>query len=307
MKLSNTTIRRLAACALPALLACHLTTFAQTGTFYSASHPSEPPMPFNRFPELPLTFLGGTSYMVDDTSVDFSRLAAQLYTSIPDFDDHTNIAPFEVTLPPPNYGCGFWVEAGHGTNGALLILHNTRSNQTYTVLSTTNLTLPRTNWTAETNLLGNSGDVSALLSIGGRSNLFLGVSMPQTEYAINTNSMFVGIQYIDDYNGEGIPDTMGAVGPNHFVELLNGGKIAVYSKTGVLLESANSSNFFTMTYSNISYPLSNCADSRILYDASAQRWVAATLDFPGSGNLILAVSATSSPTNLITGWNRKLY
>ena len=37
MKLTISIIRRLAACALPALLAGHLTTFAQTGTFYSAS------------------------------------------------------------------------------------------------------------------------------------------------------------------------------------------------------------------------------------------------------------------------------
>ena len=58
------------------------------------------------------------------------------------------------------------------------------------------------------------------------------------------------------------PDTNGAVGPDHFVELLNG-VYSVYDKSGVLLERSSLDAFWTragVQLDNFSF------DPRVLYD-----------------------------------------
>jgi hypothetical protein len=100
-------------------------------------------------------------------------------------------------------------------------------------------------------------------------------------------------------NGGGNPpDTMGAVGPNHFVELLNG-VYAVYDKAGNLAAPGRLSlnQFWTNAAVN---PTNGSFDPRILYDASSQRWFASSLDNQQNpNNLLVAVSNSSDPT---MGW-----
>lgn len=92
------------------------------------------------------------------------------------------------------------------------------------------------------------------------------------------------------------PDPMGAAGPNHFVELVNG-VVAVYSKSsGALLESQQAKLLFYSTGGG------TMSDPRILYDSGLQRWIAVMLDRT-SGDVRLAVSTNSSPTGL-TSWNK---
>jgi hypothetical protein len=145
--------------------------------------------------------------------------------------------------------------------------------------------------------------------MGTRSNLFFRAS-EYRDYVLNTNTTFTGLG--SDDTGRDPPDTMGAIGPNHFVELLNGGTdataaIAVYDKLGHLIQETNTVNFFALTVGGTNYPTGYImADTRIVYDSQAQRWVASAFDGRGSGQVILAVSLTDSPTNLITGWSRYL-
>jgi hypothetical protein len=96
------------------------------------------------------------------------------------------------------------------------------------------------------------------------------------------------------------PDTEGAVGPSHFVELING-RFAAYRKSnGSLATSMTDSNFWVQA--GITFPTNRAiTDPRILYDPSVQRWFAAEIDFDVSGvantnHFLLAVSATSDPT-----------
>ena len=97
---------------------------------------------------------------------------------------------------------------------------------------------------------------------------------------------------------------MGAVGPNHFVEVLNG-MIAVYDKTGSMAAHTNMDDFFRVIVDGTNYPTaSGMTDPRILFDPQAQRWVATGLDQLGSGQVLLAVSLSDSPTNLDSGWRR---
>jgi len=80
------------------------------------------------------------------------------------------------------------------------------------------------------------------------------------------------------------PDTCGAVGPDHFVVVVNR-VFAVYDKdTGSLLTMMNLGTFL---------PGSN-GDPRVLYDQYSGRWIVIVTDF--SNEIFLAVSTTSSAT-----------
>lgn len=97
------------------------------------------------------------------------------------------------------------------------------------------------------------------------------------------------------------PDTMGAAGPNSYVELLNG-IYAVYNKSGALTSRTSLDNFWVsagVTPVNFSF------DPRITYDPNSGHWFASSLDFGsfaggGNNNVLLATSVDSDPTH---GWH----
>ncbi len=93
------------------------------------------------------------------------------------------------------------------------------------------------------------------------------------------------------------PDVMGAVGPNHIVEFING-RCAVYTKSGQFLQASSLNNFWS---SAGAVPAGSYAfDPRILYDSSIQRWYATAADNArGKNNLLFAVSKSADPT---AGW-----
>jgi hypothetical protein len=98
-----------------------------------------------------------------------------------------------------------------------------------------------------------------------------------------------------------VPDVDGAVGPDHFVELLNG-RYAVYDKaTGALVESSSQVEFWAEA--GIAGPIHQAADPRLLYDAAQGRWYALAIrQAPDATDdlLVAAVSRSSDPTQ---GWN----
>jgi hypothetical protein len=93
------------------------------------------------------------------------------------------------------------------------------------------------------------------------------------------------------------PDTMGAVGRDHYVELVNG-RYAVYRKSdGVRLQDMSLSMFVTGGGAAI---VGSAFDPRVLYDAYSDRWFAVTVDNARSANSYqVSVSKTSDPTD---GW-----
>jgi len=112
---------------------------------------------------------------------------------------------------------------------------------------------------------------------------------------------FAGITEQD--SGTIPPDTMGAVGPNHFVAILNGNRsVAVYDKnTGAKVSFPNTtmSQFFAVTVSSGTYANSyptggGLVDPRVIYDHQHQRWIASAID-AGSLYIILAVSHGPNP------------
>ncbi|HEX4591750.1 MAG TPA: dockerin type I domain-containing protein [Gemmataceae bacterium] len=116
-----------------------------------------------------------------------------------------------------------------------------------------------------------------------------------------TPASFAGVNQQDEVtHGDSSfpPDTMGAVGPNHFVELINSA-FAVYSKSGSLVKYQTQDSFFAFTANGTTFPRGSSFDPRIRYDQHSGHWFATSLEF-GSANvdndLLLAVSRTNDPT-----------
>lgn len=127
--------------------------------------------------------------------------------------------------------------------------------------------------------------------------LAIGIFTSSSLAAFTIGQNFTG----SNFNQSGFipPDTMGGVGPNHIVEILNG-RYAVYSKTGVLQPGSSSLNQFWISAGVA--PSGNFAfDPRVIYDQYSGRWFAAAVDNAGAANnYLVAVSNSSDPT---AGWS----
>ncbi|MDQ3812937.1 MAG: hypothetical protein M3347_03195, partial [Armatimonadota bacterium] len=93
------------------------------------------------------------------------------------------------------------------------------------------------------------------------------------------------------------PDTMGAVGPNHFVEIINGA-VGIFTKSGTRLSRVSLDSFFTVAVGATTYPRGGSFDPRVLYDLRSGRFFATAMERgspSGQDNgIILAVSRTGN-------------
>jgi hypothetical protein len=84
------------------------------------------------------------------------------------------------------------------------------------------------------------------------------------------------------------PDTIGDVGPNHYIQMVNATKVAIYNKAGTLLTPIfDLGTLFTGTCA------SNDGDPVVLYDEIADRWLLS--QFASPSHLCFAISQTSDP------------
>lgn len=95
--------------------------------------------------------------------------------------------------------------------------------------------------------------------------------------------------------GANPPDTMGAIGPSHFVELLNGA-YAVYNKDGSLAQTRQTQDSFWTNVAGVA--TTNSFDPRVLFDANTNRWFAVAVDnnHSASSSLLIARTDTANPT-----------
>jgi len=124
-------------------------------------------------------------------------------------------------------------------------------------------------------------------------------NLSQAQLAVATGQNFRAATFRTDSDVVP-PDSNGAVGPVHFVELING-RFSVFNKSdGAKVKTMTDLSFWTQA--GVSIPNSwNVTDPRIIYDPVSQRWFASQIDFDPSGsintnNFLLAVSATADPT-----------
>ena len=131
------------------------------------------------------------------------------------------------------------------------------------------------------------------------------VGVPQTGQAPAATSTFtIGANFTGSNLSESHsipPDTMGAVGPAHVVELLNG-RYAVYDRGGKRLTPSTwtLNDFWTSAgagWTGVTF------DPRVVYDPDSGRWFAAAVDNPRlANNFLVAVSDGADPTAGWTGW-----
>jgi hypothetical protein len=113
-------------------------------------------------------------------------------------------------------------------------------------------------------------------------------------------------EFVTSFNETGIdvgaipPDTMGSVGPNHIVELING-HYTVYNKnTGAVLSRSRMHTFWNNAFSNAGTATATTGsfDPRIIYDKHSSRWYAVAVDNANTADsrLLVAVTTGSDPT-----------
>ena len=99
--------------------------------------------------------------------------------------------------------------------------------------------------------------------------------------------------YVDSFSIP--PDTMGAVGPNHIVEMING-SFKIYNKTTGAVISSFSLNDFWTSVVGLSIPSGDRTfDPRIIFDPASGRWFASSIDGGASNNIYLARSDSGDP------------
>ncbi len=105
-----------------------------------------------------------------------------------------------------------------------------------------------------------------------------------------------GLEIFGDVSGPGKripPDTMGAVGINHIVEVTNN-EYALFNKTtGALLLSLTPDQFWTLAGA----PPNSQFDPRIIYDPASNRWFVTAIDGGNPNTIYVAVSNTEDPTD----------
>jgi PKD repeat protein len=93
------------------------------------------------------------------------------------------------------------------------------------------------------------------------------------------------------------PDPTGAVGPNHYIQIVNATSVRIYNKTGTILSTFS---LGTLWGSSV-----NAGDPIVMYDKFADRWFLAQFDDPYGSNpndIHIAISQTNDPTGSYYTW-----
>ena len=131
------------------------------------------------------------------------------------------------------------------------------------------------------------------------------LASPPAPSAPAPDSSFAGLGNPPHTEGDVIPpDTMGAVGPNHLVSILNS-DFGVFDKaTGLQLQKSSLQSFWASLDNATVQPSDFPFDPKILYDQHSERFVAITLGGRSALDswVMIAVSATSDPTGAWSKW-----
>lgn len=120
------------------------------------------------------------------------------------------------------------------------------------------------------------------------------VAQPVASTFVTVGLNFQGSQLFVD-SGFIPPDTMGAVGPDHIVEMING-RFDVYDKTTGNEVFTRSLNAFWTNVVGLTIPAGNTFDPRIVFDLDSGRWFATSIDGGNGNNIYLGRSDTDDPT-----------
>lgn len=143
-----------------------------------------------------------------------------------------------------------------------------------------------------------------LTKFGNEPDVLLQAAQPTEQ--VGVTSGFFGASNNDNGDILGFlvapPDTDGAVGPNHFVQMINL-LTTIFDKSGNIVQGPFASNAFWSGMGGNCEP-NNQGDPIVLYDETADRWLVSQFAFPDSFSSFsqcVAISRTGDPTG---GYNR---
>lgn len=128
----------------------------------------------------------------------------------------------------------------------------------------------------------------------------LGAAPLQATVRVEIGQNFTGTTY--GRNSFARPaDANGAIGPEHFVEFVNG-RFSVHDKTnGALVQTMPDMDFWTSAGLSFASNI-HVSDPRIVFDPLSQRWFAAAIDYDyvdqSNNRFLLAVSGGANPTGI---------
>jgi len=105
-------------------------------------------------------------------------------------------------------------------------------------------------------------------------------------------------------NGFGFipPDTMGAAGPGHLVNIVNGGIAVLNKTTGSIDNQTSLQGFWSPLGTGPGQPANDVFDPKVIYDPLSGRFIAVSIGGRSAPDswILLAVSSTSNPNDLWT-------
>lgn len=147
------------------------------------------------------------------------------------------------------------------------------------------------------NTVSQPGDSGIVVDLSGTANYTANINFNEVDGASLGAMPVVGLNFLGSTlldSGFIPPDTMGGVGINHIVEMLNG-VFAIYDKgTGAQISQVSLNQFFD-SISGITRG-GTVFDPRIIYDPTANRWIATAIDGGGGNTIYIGVSETADPT-----------
>lgn len=102
---------------------------------------------------------------------------------------------------------------------------------------------------------------------------------------------------VDNFCACSPPDTIGDVGPNHYVQMVNATLFNIYDKDGNLLTGPTDLNDL---WTSGACSTSDYGDPIVVYDSLADRWLLA--QFTPSNSVCVAISQTADPTGAYYGY-----
>lgn len=131
----------------------------------------------------------------------------------------------------------------------------------------------------------------------------------QAQVAVQIGLNFTGTTYQQNDSQNPPPDPNGVIGPDRFMEFVNG-SVTVYNRTnGASIKRISDSIFWANAGLNLSSS-QGVADPRVIYDPATQRWFATQVDFDANASdptteandFLLAVSTSSNPAGTWKGY-----
>lgn len=105
-------------------------------------------------------------------------------------------------------------------------------------------------------------------------------------------------------NGAGFipPDTMGAAGPSHLVNIVNGGIAVINKTTGTIDNQTSLQGFWSPFGTGAGQPANDVFDPKVIYDPLSGRFLAVSIGGRSAPDswILLAVSSTSNPNDVWT-------